>query len=102
MDVIFRSRHRRIGAQLREHALEKLRKIERLDPALRQIDVEICHEPYARHENELVELTARTSNGLLRAKGQSRDAWHALDAALRCLTEQVRRQAKRRQRPWSS
>lgn len=96
VDVIFHSRHRRIGTPLREHALEKLRKVERLDPQLRRIDVEISHEAFSRHENERVELTAQTSQGMLRAQGQSRNAWQALDAAIRCLLEQVRRNADRR------
>lgn len=96
VDVIFHSRHRRIGTPLREHALERLRKVERLDPQLRRIDVEISHEAFSRHENERVELTARTRQGMLRAQSQSRNAWQALDAAIGCLLEQIRRNADRR------
>lgn len=96
VEVVFHSRRRRIGQLLQEHALEKLSKVERLDSTVRRVDVEVSHEQYARHENERVELTAQTPHGLLRAEGQSRDAWRALDQALRCLTEQVRRLSERR------
>ena len=98
MDIVVKSRHVEVSDRFREHAHEKLGKVERLDPGLQRIDVEVSKEPNPRLADRAyrVELTCRSRGPVIRAEAAAEDKFAALDVALGKLESRLRRSADRR------
>lgn len=98
MDIVVKSRHVDVSDRFREHAHEKLGKVERLDPGLQRIDVEVSKEPNPRLADRAfrVELTCRSRGPVIRAEAAAEDKFAALDVALGKLESRLRRAADRR------
>ncbi len=98
MDIVVKSRHVEVSDRFREHAHEKLGKVERLDPGLQRIDVEVSKEPNPRLADRAyrVELTCRSRGPVIRAEAAAEDKFAALDVALGKLESRLRRAADRR------
>jgi ribosomal subunit interface protein len=98
MDIIFRSRRTNIPERFREHAVEKLVKIEKLDQKVTRIDVEVIKEPNPRQSErrERVELTILSRGPVIRAEASADDRYTALDLAFAKLEARLRRACDRR------
>ena len=98
MDIVVKSRHVEVSERFRTHAHEKLGKVERLDPGLQRVDVEVSKEPNPRLADRAyrVELTCRSRGPVIRAEAAAEDKFAALDVALGKLEARLRRAADRR------
>lgn len=98
MDVIVKGRQTGIAQRFRDHANEKLVKIQKLDSKVMRIDVEVSKEPNPRlsDRRERVELTCRTKGPVIRAEAAAEDRYAALDQALARLKERLRKICDRR------
>ena len=98
MDIVVKSRHVEVSERFREAAHEKLAKVERLDPGLQRVDVEVSKEPTPRLADRAfrVELTCRGKGPVIRAEAAAEDKLAALDVAMGKLEARLRRAADRR------
>ncbi len=98
MDVVVKGRHCEIPERFRQHAVEKLAKLEKLDGKAVRVDVEVSHEPNPRLADvaERVELTCRSRGPVVRAEAAAQDPYAALDLAYAKLETRLRRAADRR------
>ena len=98
MDIVVKSRHVEVSERFRTHAHEKLGKVERLDPGLQRVDVEVSKEPNPRLADRAfrVELTCRSRGPVIRAEAAAEDKFAALDVALGKLESRLRRARDRR------
>ena len=99
MDVIVRGRHLDLSQKFRDHAAEKLAKLDRFGVPLSRVDVEVTKEPNPRLAERAfdVELTCRGSGPVIRAEAASADKYAALEMAYDRLEERLRRAAERKQ-----
>ena len=83
MDVIVRGRHLDLSQKFRDHAAEKLAKLDRFGVPLSRVDVEVTKEPNPRLAERAfdVELTCRGSGPVIRAEAASADKYAALEMA---------------------
>ena len=80
----------RITDQIRAVAEHKLSKIERLDPRLRRVEVEIIGERNPRiDDSHRVEVTCDSAKDVFRAHGAGRDVDTALDEVVERLERQI-------------
>ncbi|NYJ02327.1 ribosomal subunit interface protein [Nocardioides thalensis] len=98
MDVVVTGRHCEISERFREHAAEKLAKLEKHDHRIMRMHVEVDCEPNPRQHDHAVhvELTAYSKGPVIRAEAASDDKMSALDMALDKMASQMRRAADRR------
>ncbi len=98
MEIIVRGRHVTVPARFREHATEKLAKLEKLDAKAMRIDVEVSEErnPRQSDHRERVELTIRSRGPAIRAEAAADDRYAALDLAFAKLESRLRRVSDRR------
>jgi ribosomal subunit interface protein len=98
MDIIFRSRRTSIPERFRQHTVEKLAKIEKLDQKAISIDVEVTTErnPRQTPRRERVELTIFSRGPVIRAEAEAGDRYTALDMAYAKLEGRLRRACDRR------
>jgi ribosomal subunit interface protein len=98
MDIIFRSRRTSIPERFRQHTVEKLAKIEKLDQKAIGIDVEVTTErnPRQTPRRERVELTIFSRGPVIRAEAEAGDRYTALDMAYAKLEARLRRASRRR------
>lgn len=98
MDVVVTGRHCEISDRFREHASEKLAKLEKHDHRIIRVHVEVDCEPNPRqHDSSIhVELTAYSKGPVIRAEAAADDKMAALDLALDKMAAQMRRAADRR------
>lgn len=98
MDVVVRGRHTRVAERFRDYADEKLDKIQKFDPKLAQVYVEVSKEPGAKvsGQRERVELTCYSRGPAIRAEAAAADRYSALDQALSKLKERLRKASDRR------
>ncbi len=98
MEIVVRSRHAELADRFREHAADKLAKLDRLDHKVLRIDVEICreHNPRQSAVSDRVELTCHSRGPVIRAEAAAGDPYAALDLASAKLQAQLRRAADRR------
>ncbi|MBV9204646.1 MAG: ribosome-associated translation inhibitor RaiA [Actinobacteria bacterium] len=98
MEVIVRGRHITVPARFRQHAAAKLAKLEKLDPKVVRVDVEISEErnPRQSDRRERVELTIVSRGPAIRAEAAADDRYAALDLAFAKLESRLRRAADRR------
>jgi ribosomal subunit interface protein len=98
VDIVVKCRHVEVSERFRTHAQDKVGKVERLDPSLQRVDVEVTKETNPRLADRAfrVELTCRGRGPVIRAEAAADDKFAALDVALGKLEGRLRRAADRR------
>ena len=98
MDVVVTGRHCEISDRFREHAAEKLAKLEKHDHHIMRVHVEVEAEANPRQHDQgiHVELTAYSKGPVIRAEAAADDKMGALDLALDKMAAQMRKAADRR------
>jgi ribosomal subunit interface protein len=98
MDIHVVGRHTKVAEGFREKVLEKLQKVEALDPRATRVDVHVVHErnPRLANERERIELTVHGKGPVLRAEAAADDRMVALELAADRLVEQLRKSHERR------
>ena len=100
MDVVLKARGARITDQVRASAVHKLARLERLEPRVTRIELEVIAEPNPRQGGtKRVEASLETGRKTFRARAQARDVLAAFDLIAEKLERQVRdHHTKRRTR----
>ena len=98
MDIVVKGRNTEVAERFRQHAEEKLAKIEKLDTKVISIDVECSQErnPRLSDQREVIELTIRSRGPVVRAEAAAQDCYAALDLAVAKLENRLRRARDRR------
>ena len=98
MDIVVKGRHAEIPERFRQQVVEKLAKIEKLDPKVISVDVELSNERNPRQSDlcDRVELTVHSRGPVVRAEAAAQDCYAALDAAYQKLEARLRRSHDRR------
>lgn len=98
MDVVVTGRHCEISDRFREHAAEKLSRLEKHDHRIMRVHVEVGSEANPRQTDHAVrvELTAYSKGPVIRAEAAADDKMGALDLALDKMAAQMRKAADRR------
>lgn len=98
VEILVRSRHLEVSDKFREHAAEKLVRVEKFDSRLTSVDVEVVREQNPRVADSAikVELTCRGSGPVVRAEAHAGDKFIAFDTAFARIEERLRRAADRR------
>lgn len=98
MDIIVKGRHTDVNDRFRRHVDTKLTKVEKLDPKVIRVDVEVSeeHNPRQADTRERVELTIVSRGPVIRAEAAADDRYAALDIALGKLEGRLRRMCDRR------
>lgn len=93
LSIVVRGRHANVSDKFRDHAVEKLSKINRFAMAFRHVDIEVSHEANPRQNDRAyeVELTCNGDGPVLRAEAHASDKYTALDLAYERLQERLRR-----------
>jgi ribosomal subunit interface protein len=98
VDIIVKGRHTDVNDRFRRHVDTKLAKVEKLDPKVIRVDVEVSeeHNPRQSDTRERVELTIVSRGPVIRAEAAADDRYAALDVALGKLEGRLRRMCDRR------
>ena len=98
MDVVVSGRHVEVSERFRRHVDEKLSRLEKHDPRIIRVQVEVDAERNPRQADRAVrvELTAYSKGPVIRAEAAAADKMGALDLALDKMAAQMRRAADRR------
>lgn len=98
MDIVVKGRRAEVTEKFRQHAIDKLSKLERLNHRIIRLDVEVSEErnPRQNGQKERVELTCVSKGPVIRAEAAAPDPYVALDLALSKLEARLRRGADKR------
>jgi ribosomal subunit interface protein len=98
VDIVVKGRRTEVSDRFRQHVIEKLSKLEKLDGKLMSLDVEVSKErnPRLADRSERVEITCRTRGPVVRAEAAADDPYAALDLAYAKLEARMRKSADRR------
>lgn len=98
MDIVVKGRRAEVTEKFRQHAIDKLSKIERLNHRIIRLDVEVSEErnPRQNGQKERVELTCVSKGPVIRAEAAAPDPYVALDLAMDKLEARLRRGADKR------
>ena len=98
MDIVVKGRGTEVSEKFRQHAADKLTKVERLDHRIFRLEVEVCaeHNPRMSSVKDRVEVTCLSKGPVIRAEAASTDPYVALDLALDKLESRLRRAADKR------
>jgi ribosomal subunit interface protein len=98
MDIIVKGRHTDVNDRFRHHVGVKVAKIEKLEPKVIRVDVEVSeeHNPRQSDTRERIELTIVSRGPVIRAEAAAEDRYAALDAAIGKLESRLRRLSDRR------
>lgn len=98
MEIVVKGRRTDVNDRFRRHVDTKLVKIEKLDPKVIRVDVEVSQErnPRQADRRERVELTIHSRGPVIRAEAAADDRFGALDLALGKLEARLRRMSDRR------
>ena len=98
MEIVVSGRHIDVADRFRQHAEEKLSKMEKFDHKVIRLEVEISKERNPRQADQCdrVELTCRSKGPVIRAEACSHNPYAALDLACTKLEHRLRRLADRR------
>src|SRR5699024_5289122 len=92
MDVVVKGRHQAVSDSFRDHAAEKVSKVEQLSPRAQAVEVQLRHEnTRSREEEQRVEITVFQKVPVPRAEASADDKYAALDLAWAKLLERLRR-----------
>jgi ribosomal subunit interface protein len=98
VEIIVKGRRTDVGDRFRRHVDTKIAKVEKLDPKVMRIDVEVSLErnPRQSARRERVELTIHSRGPVIRAEAAADDRFSALDLAIGKLEARLRRVSDRR------
>jgi len=98
MDVVVTGRHIELSERFRDHVADKLLKLEKHDPRIQRVQVEVESERNPRQADRAVrvELTAFSKGPVIRAEAAAVDKMGALDLAVDKMAAQMRRAHDRR------
>jgi ribosomal subunit interface protein len=98
VDIIVKGRHTDVSDRFRRHVGTKVAKIEKLDPKVIRVDVEVSeeHNPRQSDTRERIELTIVSRGPVIRAEAAADDRYGALDVAVGKLEARLRRMCDRR------
>jgi ribosomal subunit interface protein len=98
MDVVVTGRHLEVSDRFREHAAEKLTKLEKHDHRIMRVHVEVERDTKHRQSDRAihVELTCFSKGPVIRAEAAAEEKMAAFDLALDKMASQMRRAADRR------
>ena len=98
MDIVVKGRQVDLSERFRDHVTERLEKVERFDPKIQRVDVEVSkeHNPRLADRALRVELTIRSRGPVVRAEAAADDKYAALDVACGRLEARLRKAADRR------
>jgi ribosomal subunit interface protein len=98
MDVVVTGRHIELSERFRDHVADKLGKLEKHDPRIMRVQVEVENERNPRQSDRAirVELTAFSKGPVIRAEAAAVDKMGALDLAVDKMAAQMRRAHDRR------
>jgi ribosomal subunit interface protein len=98
MDIVVKGRRAEVSEKFRQHATDKLAKVERLDHRIFRLEVEVCTEqnPRLAAVKDRVEVTCLSKGPVIRAEAASTDPYVALDLVLDKLESRLRRAADKR------
>jgi ribosomal subunit interface protein len=98
VDIVVKGRRTEVPDRFRQHVIEKLSKLEKLDGKLINLEVEVSKErnPRLADRCERVEITCRTRGPVIRAEAAADDPYAALDLAFARLEARLRKSADRR------
>lgn len=98
MEVVVTGRNCEIQERFRDHAADKLTRLEKHDHRIMRVHVEVDCEPNPRQQKEAIrlQLTAFSKGPVMRAEASAEDKMGALDLALDKMAAQMRRAADRR------
>lgn len=98
MDIVVKGRRADVSEKFRQHATEKLSKVERFDHRIIRLEVELCAEanPRLSAVKDRVEVTCLSKGPVIRAEASAGDPYVALDLAMDKLQSRLRRAADKR------
>jgi ribosomal subunit interface protein len=89
MELILKGRGVRVTEQIRRTAERKLAKIERFEPRVVRLKVELIEERNPRIPGTRVEVACETARQTFRAEGEGPDVDSALDQVIQRLERQI-------------
>jgi ribosomal subunit interface protein len=98
VEIIVKGRRTEVSDRFRRHVETKISKVEKLDPKVMRIDVEVSLErnPRQSARRERIELTIHSRGPVIRAEAAADDRFAALDVAIGKLESRLRRVCDRR------
>jgi ribosomal subunit interface protein len=98
VEIVVSGRHVDVADRFRQHAVEKLSKMEKFDHKVIRLEVEVSKERNPRQADlcDRIELTCRSKGPVIRAEACSHNPYAALDLACTKLEHRLRRLADRR------
>lgn len=98
MDIVVKGHHTDVAERFRQHAVDKLGKLERFGQKVIRLDVEVSRErnPRQADQCERVEITCVSKGPVIRAEAAAADPYAALDGAFTKLEARLRKAADRR------
>jgi ribosomal subunit interface protein len=98
VDVVVKGRNVEVPDHFRVHVSDKLRRVERYDHKIIEVDVELLHERNPRQSDscQRVEITCVSRGPVVRAEACAPDFYAALEKAADKLEARLRRAADRR------
>ena len=101
MDLVLKARGMRITDQIRRTAERKLSKVERLEPRVVRLEVELIEERNPRIEgSHRVEVACETARETFRAEGSGPDVETALDEVIQHLERRISGHRGKVRRRW--
>ena len=92
MQVVIKGKNIEITEALRDHARQKVAKIEKLDLGFKEIEVKLVVEKNPSIQvNQIAELTLFGNSRILRATERDRDMYVAIDKAVSKLQRQIKK-----------
>ncbi|HEY5532638.1 MAG TPA: ribosome-associated translation inhibitor RaiA [Candidatus Anoxymicrobiaceae bacterium] len=92
MQVVIKGKNIEVTEALRDHARQKVMKIEKLDLGFKEIEVKLIIEKNPSIQiNQIAELTLYGSGRILRATERDRDMYVAIDKAVSKLARQIKK-----------
>jgi ribosomal subunit interface protein len=98
VEIVVKGRRTEVPERFRQHAVEKLAKLEKWDGKIISLEVELSKERNPRQADvcERIEITCRTRGPVIRAEAAAADPYAALDLAHSKLEVRLRKSADRR------
>jgi ribosomal subunit interface protein len=102
MDLIVKGRGIHITDQLRRTIEHKLAKVERLEPRVLRVEVEVIEERNPRIDgSHRVEVACETTREVFRAEGTASEVETALDQMIEHLERQITSRRGKLRRRWT-
>jgi ribosomal subunit interface protein len=97
MDLVVKGRGDRVTGRTRSHVARKLARLDRIDPRLGRVEIEVIWEARGRiGGGHRVEASCRSGRRTFRASGSGGDVESALDRVVERLERQITKDRDRR------